>query len=70
VVMSEVGQSYSPSWSKGFNSSSNIFKCLIYRREALLVELMLDPGLGSDHWFICCDSVLKCSGVEPLSVIG
>jgi hypothetical protein len=57
-----------------------MFKGLIYRREALLIELMLDPG--SDHWFICGDPVLKlCQrwfpeevffgvGVEPLSVIG
>jgi hypothetical protein len=59
-----------------------MFKCLIYRREALLNDLVLDPGSGSDHWLICCDPVVKlCQrsfpeevffgvGVEPLSVIG
>jgi hypothetical protein len=58
-----------------------VFKGLVYRREALLIELVLNPGSGSDHWFICGDPVLKlCQqwfpeevffgvGVEPLSVI-
>jgi hypothetical protein len=58
-----------------------MFKGLINRRGALLVELVLDVSTGSDHWFICCDSVLKlCQlwftdemffgvGVEPLLVI-
>jgi hypothetical protein len=36
-----------------------VFKSLIYRREALLIELVLDLGSGSDHWFICGDPVLK-----------
>jgi hypothetical protein len=51
------------------------------RREALLVEVLLDASAGSDHWFICCDPVLKlCQRwftkelffgvcVEPLEVI-
>jgi hypothetical protein len=30
-----------------------------HRREALLIELVLNPGSGSDHWFICGDPVLK-----------
>jgi hypothetical protein len=59
-----------------------VFKCHIYRREALLVELVLDASAGSDYWFICCNPVLKlCQrwfakdvffrvGVEPLAVIG
>jgi hypothetical protein len=59
-----------------------VFKCLVNPREALLVELLLDASTGSDHWLICCDSVLKlCQrwftkemlfgvGVEPLAVIG
>jgi hypothetical protein len=59
-----------------------VFKGLIYRREALLVELLLDASACSDHWFICCDPVLKlCQwwfmkevfvrvGVELLAVIG
>jgi hypothetical protein len=58
-----------------------VFKCLVYRREALLVELVLDASAGSDHWFICGDPVLQlCQrwfpeevffgvGIEPLSVI-
>jgi hypothetical protein len=53
-----------------------------HRREALLVELLLDVSAGSDHWFTCCDPVLKlCQGgfskevffrvgVEQLAVIG
>jgi hypothetical protein len=59
-----------------------VFKGLVNRREALLVELLLDASAGSDHRFICCDPVLKlCQrwftkevffgvGVEPLAVIG
>jgi hypothetical protein len=59
-----------------------MFKCLIYRHEALLIELLLDASVGSDHWFICCDPVLElCQqwftkevffrvGVESLAVIG
>jgi hypothetical protein len=59
-----------------------VFRSLVYRREALLVELVLDASAGLDHRFICCDPVLKlCQrwftkevffrvGVEPLAVIG
>jgi hypothetical protein len=37
-----------------------MFKCLINGRETLLVELVLDgASAGSDHWFTCCDPVLK-----------
>jgi hypothetical protein len=36
-----------------------VFKCFVYRCEALLVEVVLDASVGSDHWFICCDPVLK-----------
>jgi hypothetical protein len=58
-----------------------MFNSLINRREALLVELLLDASAGSDHRFICCDPVLKLwqrwftkevffgVGIEPLSVI-
>jgi hypothetical protein len=59
-----------------------VFKGLVYCCEALLVELLLDASTGSDHWFICCDPVLKlCQrwftkqmffrvGAEPPAVIG
>jgi hypothetical protein len=58
-----------------------MFKSLIYCREALLIELVLDSGSGSDHWFVCGDPVLQLCrrwfpeevffgvGIEPLSVI-
>jgi hypothetical protein len=36
-----------------------MFKCLIFRRETLLVEIVLDASMGLDHWFVCCDPVLK-----------
>jgi hypothetical protein len=58
-----------------------VFESCIYRRETLLLGLLLDAIAGSNHWFICCDPVSKlcqqwftkevfCRGfIEPLSVV-